>query len=553
MRRRSLLFAGLAALGLALYLWPAIQAPVVLWSDSRTDLEWSRQGIGIFQEAPQSGHPAKPAYLLFLRVASALPIFGGGPRAVVVVQSVLLWLAIAATAFLFARRRGAAAGVALYAVLLLFLRTRDSASAVMTEALAAALLLPIVACVLWPPRRWPGALFAGLGVAALFWVRPNLGAMALVLMGLSLAAERRWRGLLLVLAVFVAVSLPVSLATRPREKGDALGGLSYPILEATADYYWRPAVEPWPKAATPAAQMREELSRATANWKATLGQRGPDARRQLLWRALHGLLGMEFYDARWSPVWQRATTLSRIASPFLILAAAALLLCVPFRGPEAGARFAGPLLLLALFVQDLMLGPNPRYVLPVLPALLFLGAAALTQWKDQPAVRRLAAPLLFAASVVFLAVEPAALDWQWGQIESSGVRLVQPIPRGALPAKGPATLHVRIASPLMPPAAHFEILGPGSRRIYSSLEDPARQRPYVTISLPEWLLEANRAGSTDLTLVSLAGYGPNSYLLFPVIPPPWRIPARRDGSPALSPATGLFAGSLDWWAHESAP
>ena len=553
MSRRTLLFALLAVLGLALYLWPAISAPVVLWSDSTLDLEWARQGIGIFQEAPQAGHPAKPVYLLFLRVASALPIFGGGPRAVVVVQSVLLWLSIAATAYLFARRRGAGAAVALYLVLLLFLRTRDSASAVMTEALANALFLPIAACILWPPRKWSGILFAGLGVSALFWVRPNLGAIALLLMCLSLAGERRLRGLLLVLAVFAAVSLPVGLATRPREKGDALGGLSYPILEATADYYWRPSIEPWPKAATPAAQMREELSRAVSNWKATLGQRGPDVRRQLLWRALHGLLGTEFYDARWSPIYQRAATLSRIAAPFLILAAAALLLCVPFRGSEASARFAGPLLLLALLVQNLVLGPNPRYVLPALPAFLLLGAAALAQWKDQPRARRLAAPLLFAASIVFFAVEPSALDWQWGQIESSGVRLIQPIPKGALPSNGPATLHVRIACPLMPPAAHFEILGPGSRRLYSSVEDPARQRPYVTIPLPDWLLEANRAGSTELTFVSLGGYGPHSYLLFPVIPPPWRTPARRQGSAALSPTTGISTGSLDWWAHAGSP
>jgi hypothetical protein len=299
--------------------------------------------------------------------------------------------------------------------------------------------------------------------------------------------------------------------------------------------------------------MREELSRAAANWKMALGQRGPDARRQLLWRVLHGLFGTEFYDARWSPAYQRVTKLSRIAAPFLILAAAALLLCVPFRGPEAGASFAGPLLLLALFVQDLVLGPNPRYVLPALPALLFLGAAALSRWKGQPSARRLAAPLLFAGTIVFLAVEPAALDWQWGMIESSGVRIVQPIPKGALPRRAPATLHVRIASPLMPPSAHFEILGPGSRRLYTSLEDSARQRPYVTIPLPDWLLEANRSEPVELSFVSQDGYGPHSYLLFPVIPPPWSTPARREGSPALSPSTGISAGSLDWWAHEDSP
>jgi len=244
---------------------------------------------------------------------------------------------------------------------------------------------------------------------------------------------------------------------------------------------------------------------------------------------------------------------SRIAAPFLILAAAALLFCFPFRGPEAGANSAGPLLLLALAGQDLVLGPNPRYVLPALPALLLFGAAALEPWKKERVTRRLAAPLLFAGLTVFLASARSALDWQWGMIESSRVRVVQPIPKGSLPRRGPATLHVRIASPLTPPSAQLEIFGPGSRRLYSSLEDPMRQRPYVTIPLPDWVLEANRAEPVELSFVSQAGYGPHSYLLFPVIPPPWSTPARRDGSRELSPASGVSAGSLDWWAHEGEP
>ena len=97
-------------------------------------------------------------------------------------------------------------------------------------------------------------------------------------------------------------------------------------------------------------------------------------------------------------------------------------------------------------------------------------------------VRRLA---VFGFGIFLLAGARSVLDWQWGQVESSGIRLVQPIPKGALPSRQPATLHVRVASPLMPPAAHFEILGPGSRPLYSSAEDPARQRHYVTISLPD--------------------------------------------------------------------
>jgi hypothetical protein len=552
-KREKVAFALLAALGLAVYLWPAFRAPVVLWSDSVTDLDWARQGIGLFREAPRGDHPAKPGYLLFLRVASAIPIPGAGPRAVVVVQSLLLWLSIGATSFLFGRRRGAAGGAALYVLLILFLRARDSASAVMTEALSAALFLPIAAFVLWPPRKASGMLGMGLAIATLFWIRPNLGAIAFLLACVALAAGRRRRGVLLLLAAFAAVSVPVWFATRPREKADPLGGLSYPLLEATADYYWRPSIEPWPRADSPAGHMRAELSRAVANWKATLASRGPDARRQILWRTLHGLFGTEFYDARWSPAYARATALSRIAAPFLILAAAALLLCLPFRGPEAGANFAGPLLLLALLAQDLVLGPSPRYVLPALPALLLFGAATLAPWKGAPRARRLASNVLFAALVGVAAIARSALDWQWGMIESSGVRLVQPIARGALPRTAPATLHVRIAAPVVPASPQLEIFGPGSRRLYTSREDTARERPYVTIPLPDWLLESNRAGPVEISLLSGEGYGVHSYLLFPVIPPPWSEPARREGSSALSPATGIVSGALDWWAHPGAP
>jgi len=64
---RRILFGALGAVGLALYLWPALAAPVVLWSDSRVDLEWARAGD--LWPARVGTHVAKPAYLLFLRAA----------------------------------------------------------------------------------------------------------------------------------------------------------------------------------------------------------------------------------------------------------------------------------------------------------------------------------------------------------------------------------------------------------------------------------------------------------------------------------------------------
>ena len=67
--------------------------------------------------------------------------------------------------------------------------------------------------------------------------------------------------------------------------------------------------------------------------------------------------------------------------------------------------------------------------------------------------------------------------------------------------------------------------------------------------LPQALLDANRAGPVSLELHSTGSYDPTHYLLFPVIPPPWGRTARREGSPELSPASGVARGALDWWAH----
>ena len=553
MKRRHLVLVLLAAAGLALYLWPALRAPVVTWTDSTADMNWARQGIGIFAPAPRSDHPAKPVYLLFLRGAMALAPAGEEARTIVIAQSLLLWASIGITALIFGRRRGAGAAIALYAVLILFLRLRDASSAVMSESLAAAVFLPLAAAILDPPERTRGFLLLGLATAALFWIRPNVGLAALALTGARLAFDRRGRPLLAFAGAFAAAALPFWLATRPGPGGDPLSGVSYPILEASADYYWRPSLEPWPSERSDREQTREELARTRANWKKTLSERGPDARRQIVWRALRGLFGVEFYDARWSPAYRGMTTLSRVLSPFLLAAALALLFVFPFRGKERGANLVGPLLTFLILGQDLLLGPNPRYVLPFLPAVFLLAMASLLALKEAPAPRRLAAAMLFAALIAFLAVERHVLDWQWGMIESAPLKIRQPIPRGALPEKAPATLHVRIATTLLPSNANLTISGPGSRLLYSSLNDLTRERAYVTVALPEWLLEENRRGAVELELSSEGGYGKYSFLLFPVIPPPWSKPARREGSRELSPATGVTSGALDWWAHPGPP
>jgi hypothetical protein len=551
MSPRALLGAGLLVLGLALALWPALSAPVVLWGDSTIDLQWARTGVGIFRPAPSGAHPAKPVYLLFLRAAMALPFSKQEERRAVIVQSLLLWLSIAATAYYLGRRRGAGVGIALYIVLILFLRLRDASSAVMTEALTAAILLPIVAFELEPPQRARGFLLLGLGTGALFWIRPNAGLVALLLGVIPILFGKRWTRLLPLAAGLAAVAFPIWIASRTARESDRLRGLSFPILEASADYYWHPSIEPWPQAGSERELARQELSLTVERWKATLSARGPDARRQLLWRAFHGLLGSDFYDARWSPYYQFLTTASRIASPFAVLASIAILFAIHLGAEARVARAMGVFLVLLLVAQDLVLGSNPRYVLPFFPALFLLAvscAPALARARS----RALAAAILFGLLVLCVARQRASLDWQWGMIESAGVTIRQPIARGALPGRTPATLHIRIAAPVVPTNTQIRLSAIG-RPIWSSEGQGQRERPEITVPLPLWLLEENVRRPVELEVTSLGDYGRTSYLLFPVIPPPWPRVARRDGAAMLSPATGILSGSLDWWAHEGEP
>jgi hypothetical protein len=283
---------------------------------------------------------------------------------------------------------------------------------------------------------------------------------------------------------------------------------------------------------------RRELVEAKANWTNFLRGRGPDAWRELVWRALHGLLGTEYSSA---PFW------SRVAAPFVILAAIALVFGALFRKAERSTALLGTILLVLLVAQNFVLGSNPRFALPFLPALFLLGVIA------SKSASFAVAGGVFLAAAGLLATGPYPLDWEWGRIEGAGVRIRQHIGKGALPSQAPATLHLRIAPPLLPSAAHFELRGPAGRLLYSSAGDRSRERPAVTISLPQDLLDVNSREPIDLELTSIGSYGETQYLLFPVIPPPWRRSAVLEGSPDLSPSTGIRRGSFDWWAHPGAP
>lgn len=529
---RRLLVGFLALLGLALYAWPALRAPVVHWSDSELDIAQATRGTGIWSPVPDEGlirHPTKPGYLLFLRAALRL----GADRGVAVSQSLLLWASFGLSAWLLARCVGPAWGLAFFAFLLAFLRFRDTGSVVMSEALSAALALPFAVLLLRPPEKKAAFVLLGVGEACLFAVRPNVGAILVALSALALIPGRR-AVFATLLAGFLLIAVPWSVATHsPRDSGRAFG---YPLAIGGTDYAW--AVSGGP------------LRTASEGWRATLAESGPDLRRQLIWRGFHGLMGTDFYDSRWSAGYRAIDEAARMAAPFWILLAAAVLLVAPWRA-GAPAKALGLALLVLLVVQSLVVGALPRHSLPLLPALFAFAFAAAAAIRRTPR-RGLAVAAAFVLLVALTAWQRQVVDREAGILEASGLRLTQAIPRGALALPGPATLHIRIATPVLPSAVRWTVSGPSGEPLLDS-DGASPAEPFLTIPIPEALREASRRGGLELRVATSGPYDAVHYLWFPVIPPPWGSGARREGSRALSPVTGIEAGSLDWWAHAGTP
>lgn len=547
MSRKRLPFGLLAAAGLGLYLWTALAAPVVWNSDSALDLKWAKASP-LHASDPGQPHPAKPGYLLFLAAALRAFPWLSENRSVVVVQSILLWLSIVWTSWRLARRRGALAGLALLALLLGFLRLRDASSAILSDAAAAALLLPIVALCLDPPRTRVAFGVLGVASALLFWIRPNVGFAAILLASVLLWRAEARRGLATVLVCLAILMVPAWILTRPKPGGDSLRGLGAPVLMGSARYYWMPWLGGLP---LPEEDSPSRLRKAAANWRSFLSSGGVDTRRELAWRLLHGLLGAELYDARWSPEYRRADTVAREAAPFLVLAAIGVLAASAVGGGAVRREgFAGLLLVALLLGHDILFGSHPRYILPFLPVVFLFSVSQAVAWRE-PARRGAIAAVLFAALVALSARYRGILDWEWGLIERPGVRIRQTIPRRALPASAPVTLHVRVAPLVLPTAAYLEIRGESDELLFTS-GDARPENPFVSVVLPESILRSNRTREVTLTLVSAGAYDSAHFLLFPVVPPPWTPEASREASPELSPASGIARGALDWWAHSGA-
>jgi hypothetical protein len=66
--------------------------------------------------------------------------------------------------------------------------------------------------------------------------------------------------------------------------------------------------------------------------------------------------------------------------------------------------------------------------------------------------------------------------------------------------------------------------------LYAPRSDAGRERPEITVPLPQSVLDASRSGPISLEFVSVGSYGESSYLLIPVLPRPWRAAATRGRS-----------------------
>jgi hypothetical protein len=462
-------------------------------------------------------------------------------RSIVVVQSFLLWASFVATAALVWRRRSAAAGITLLLFLLCFLRFRDAASVVLSEAVAMAIFLPAAAILLlWPPSPRLAAVL-GLASGILFGIRPNVGAALLLLAVLSCVVVRRPRALLFLAGAFLLVVLPVFLLTR----SDAVPpgrGLDWPVLYASAEDYWEPSLRLDTRADAEALGAR--LRRTGRNWAQMLGSPGLDRTRQVLWRALHGLFGVEFADERWSPSYGAADRAVRTASPLLVLAGVALVLGFALTRGELLSRAFAAALLTGLVAHNLVFGSLPRYLLPFLPVVFLV--AVLAALSRRPRSFWIAAAACFLGLFALLRGLPGIASREWGQVEASDVILRQQVPRGSLPRRAPATLHVRIASPRPESAVAVDVRidGVGLTNLADSYS------PSLVLPLPQEILTRNQTEAFELVLTSRGAFGPHDYLLFPVVSFPFgRGSARREASP-LSPSTGIGTGALDWWAHD---
>jgi len=540
---RRAVFLSLAAVFLAAFVLAAWRAPVVEWVDSRLDLELASRSLGWLLGTPDTGgpmHPLKPLYILFLR---ACVLAGGDPkRSIVVAQALLVWASFAGTARLLFRYRGAVFGIASLVAFFFLLSARDAASAVMPEALATAGLLPLIALAVFRPPESPAATYlAGLSAAGLFFIRQNAGAAIVLLMLATLALQPRFSRRALVFgAGFLSLLLPFVVAQRVIRRPEARSGVSTGLVTGSLDYEWAPLAQPWPAAPSPASLSGAERRLAAAGWRPMLRPGDPEVRRQWAWRLLHGLMGGEYYDARWSRTYLRLDEVSRSGRPIATLAAISLILAGLFSRRSRGAAAAGALLLLLLIAQNLAIGSLPRFGLPYLAPLWMLGLVCAGKRTIAPAA------VVFALLAFFVLRSPQILDREWGQIEKSGVVVRQTIPRGAL-GKDRETVRVRVASLIARTSAELSVTDDRGRTLFRSRENPRPERPEIVVPIPPDLRARNRNEPIELRFVAGSGFTAVDFYVFPVIPPPWGAPASREGSGELSPETGIVRGSLDWW------
>lgn len=368
----------------------------------------------------------------------------------------------------------------------------------------------------------------------------------MILVAAVFLARGVWRDAARISVGVVVIVVLAGAARRGVGKNDVADGLPVLLHFGSAEYYWQPSLGTWPPLSH--SFFDNALNRSTlANWRRTLAEPAKDAVRECVWRVFHGIFGAEFYDARWSPAYRALDHSSRIGAPFVILAAVSLALAVGFRRPGRAVGAAAAVVFLFACVQNVLCGSNPRLILPFLPVIVLLGCEGLARATRRDFLR---ASALFAAGVAMIAWAPQVASWDFGVIDAAGTTIRQEIPQSALPERVPAVLHVRLAAPIAggPDLA----VAVDDRPLAATPPLTVQRRPVATFPLPQGVLDENRRRAVTLRLQAFGAYGPDAYLIFAVIPPPWRIPARKSSSEPLSRRADVASGSLDWWAHSGA-
>ncbi|HVQ54647.1 MAG TPA: hypothetical protein VMT25_05685, partial [Thermoanaerobaculia bacterium] len=521
----------------------------------RPDLEVLRQWVasGVLSDnSADPSHLTKAGYLLYLR--ATLPHAGadeGENRRFLLLNAGWILLGVASAAGALGRRFGSPASLFFLLGILACPAVRDCADYVTSEPITIGLSLLVAAVlVAAPSRSVRPAILVGVAAGLIALLRPNTGAVVLLIAFLTASAgPKRMTSILVTTGGFAAclgvlwmLSHTTHLPLAP------LGGeSSRVILWGTADYYWKPDVGGWPVGATPQETARLQITKAKQRWSAFLHGPGESRNRSLLWRVGHGLLSTEELPPRWRSA--RYAAADRLGRKWWWALAAAIV------GASAGAAIAGrnewrfvPAAVLAACIgQSLLFGADPRLNLPFLPLILLGLAAALP--TARPDRRAVAGAVLGAAAVVLLCIRvPDVAAFDFARIAGPRHSIEQTIPASAFPPAGSALVHFRLLQE-PPLALGFSVFGNGALILR---RDPGDTSPWPA-SFRAALGErgTDLAGRKGLRIrIEIEGSDPSggAFVYYPVVPPALGGRSAIDGREEIPSGFGeTTEGGLPVW------